>query len=230
MLSTDVKQRRMTDQQPLTQELQRQQLLLDVAQTSIRHGLRAGQPLVVDPRAFPDELRELRATFVTLHIGNDLRGCIGTVKAVRPLVEDVAQNAFNAAFNDPRFPPLRPFEFPMLDIEVSLLCPLQPIEFSDEAELLHQIRPGVDGLELEYGPYRGVLLPDVWKQVPDKHSFLRHLKLKAGLSPTFWSNQVRVNRFMTEYFSRRTSSAAGSPTAAYSNFVFHEPCDKSTSL
>lgn len=208
MLSTDIDPRKSGDASESLLPVLRG-MLLDVAEASIKSGLRSGRPIAVDARAFPAALRRPGATFVTLHIGEQLRGCIGTVEAVRPLVNDVAHNAFHAAFSDPRFPPLRPSEFPQLDIEISILSPLRPIDFLNEGDLLDQIQPGVDGLELEYGPFRGLLLPDVWNQLPDKKEFVAHLKLKAGLPPTFWSNEIRVHRFTTERFTRKVATTIG---------------------
>jgi hypothetical protein len=178
--------------------------LLDVAQSSIRSGLHTGRPLVVDPASFADAIRTLRASFVTLRIGDQLRGCVGSVKARRPLVVDVAENAFNAAFQDPRFTPLRAAEFPMLTIHVSVLSPMEPLVCSSETDLLDQIRAG-DGLEIEYGAYRGLLLPSVWEQLPDKQLFLQMLKMKAGIPTTFWSQHINVYRFTTESFGRKAT-------------------------
>ena len=200
MLSTDIKS---NDREF---SLGDREVLLDVAQSSIRFGLRAGRPPEVDPTLFADRLRTSRDTFVTLHIDAELRGCVGSVDARRPLVVDIAENAFNAAFRDPRFPPLRSSEFAMLTIHISILSPVKPLEFTSEAHLLEQIRPGTDGLEISYGPHRSLLLPSVWKDLPNKRKFLRTLKLKAGLPATFPSHRMNVNRFTAESFGRRVSS------------------------
>jgi len=120
------------------------------------------------------------------------------LEARRPLAEDVVQNAFAAAFGDPRFPPVTEPEVDKLDIHISVLSPLEEMHFASEADLLRQIRPGIDGLVLEDGPYRGTFLPAVWESLPDKRDFLRHLKIKAGLPPDYWSNTLRVWRYTTE--------------------------------
>ena len=177
--------------------------LLEVAQSSILCGLRVNRPLAVDPNSFSVALRELRASFVTLRASPQLRGCVGSVKASRPLVADTAENAFNAAFRDPRFPPLTPHEFPTLTIDVSVLSPMHPLEFRSEAHLLEQIDPGIDGLEIECGASRGLLLPSVWEHLPDKRRFLQALKVKAGLPATFWSDRLIVNSYTTESFGRK---------------------------
>ncbi len=174
--------------------------LLAVARESIRHGLETGRPLTVDVSAFDPALQKERASFVTLNERGELRGCIGSLEAYRPLVADVAENAFNAAFRDPRFPPVTPDEFDALRIHISVLSPPEPMEFRDEADLLAQIRPGIDGLILEDAGRRGTFLPSVWEQLPDRRQFLAHLKLKAGLPPDHWSPTLRVWRYTTESF------------------------------
>ena len=111
-------------------------ILPRVARRSIEYGVRTGRPLPVDPSDFPPELREPRASFVTLHEDGALRGCIGALDPRQPLVEDVAENAFKAAFEDPRFPPVRPHELPHLEISVSVLSPLELLPVDSEEELL----------------------------------------------------------------------------------------------
>ena len=174
--------------------------LLDVARASIRHGLRHGQALEVDPADYPETLRPLRATFVTLETGGQLRGCIGALVARQPLVQDVAAHAFAAAFEDPRFPELREDEFPKLDIHISVLSPPDPLSFSSEEALLAQLRPGVDGLIIQFRHYRATFLPAVWEQLPDPYVFLAQLKQKAGLPLDFWSPELSAERYTAEYF------------------------------
>ncbi|GIW96995.1 MAG: hypothetical protein KatS3mg111_0328 [Pirellulaceae bacterium] len=174
------------------------QTLLETARAAIRFGLVNKHMLPVDARGYPRTLQQEAATFVTLYRHGQLRGCIGTVVPVRPLIEDVAINAYHAAFDDPRFPPLRLEEFDAVRISISVLSPLMPMEFASEDDLLRQIRPGTEGLLLEYGSHRGILLPIVWKALPDRDLFWRQLKLKAGLPPDFWSPNLRVYRFTTE--------------------------------
>lgn len=172
--------------------------LLQLARDSIQNGLQYHAPLPVDIDDYPHELQQPRATFVTLQLQDQLRGCIGTLEAHRPLVMDIAHNAYAAAFTDPRFPPLNEAEFPQLELHISILTPSEPVEFSSEADLLEQIRPGTDGLILEAEGHRGTFLPSVWESLPDKHAFLQHLKNKAGLPQEYWSDQVRVWRYTTE--------------------------------
>lgn len=175
--------------------------MLDVARRSIAHGLEQGTPLRVDPLQFPEKLQARRACFVTLNRQGQLRGCIGHLEPVQTLIEDVTENAFAAAFRDPRFPPLQASETADLTIDISVLSEPEPIDFTDQQDLLHQIRPGVDGLILE-GPlgHRGTFLPSVWEQLPDRAQFLAHLKLKAGLPADYWDDRIRVWRYTTESF------------------------------
>ena len=174
--------------------------LLEVARASIQHGLQHRQALAVHPDDYPQTLRPLRATFVTLEIGGQLRGCIGALAAYQPLVQDVAAHAYAAAFEDPRFPELRSDEFPKLEIFISVLSPPEPLRFDSEEDLLAQLRPGVDGLILRFRDYRATFLPAVWESLPDPYLFLAQLKHKAGLPLDFWSPELRVERCTTEYF------------------------------
>jgi len=103
-----------------------------------------------------------------------------------------------AAFRDPRFPPLAADEFDELDIHLSILTPAEPVSFTSEQELITQLQPGIDGLILEEGHRRGTFLPSVWEQLPEPQQFLRHLKQKAGLSPDYWSENIRISRYRTE--------------------------------
>ena len=140
-------------------------------------------------------LDEPGATFVTLTQAGALRGCIGSLEASRPLALDVRENALAAAFRDPRFKPLTAAEFPAVAIEVSLLSALEPLPLEDERALREQLRPGVDGLVLDFGHHRGTFLPQVWEQLPDPADFLLNLKRKAGLPPDFWEPGMRLSRY-----------------------------------
>jgi AmmeMemoRadiSam system protein A len=156
-------------------------ILLTLARDSIRHGLDLGRPLAVDLESLPRALRALRATFVTLEKGGELRGCMGRLEAARPLAEDVASNAFAAAFQDFRFPPVTEGELKALAIHLSLLTHPEPLPFADEADLAGKLVPGRDGVILEAGGRRGTFLPSVWESLPDPGEFLVKLKAKAGI-------------------------------------------------
>lgn len=174
--------------------------MLDVALQSIRHGLDKASPLKVSAGDYDYELRELRSTFVTLNRQGDLRGCIGHLEATLPLVEDVAENAFSAAFKDPRFPPLSAYELDDLEIHISVLTPPEVLACESEADLLARLRPNTDGLILADGLRRGTFLPSVWEQLPEPAEFLRHLKRKAGMPDDYWSDNMKVYRYETESF------------------------------
>ncbi len=177
-------------------------ILLEVAERAIRHGLGGGQRWLPDEAEYGETLRALRATFVTLKRGGELRGCIGTLEAHRPLVVDVAYNAHAAAFSDPRFAPLASSELAGLDIHISVLSPAEAMSFDSEQDLLARLRPGVDGLIMEEGMRRGTFLPSVWESLARPEQFLQHLKLKAGLPPDYWSDSLKVSRYTTESFGR----------------------------
>ncbi|MES9993924.1 MAG: AmmeMemoRadiSam system protein A [Candidatus Thiodiazotropha sp.] len=175
--------------------------LLQVAAGSIEHGLEMGSPLVIEAGDYETELQQTRACFVTLLLHGELRGCIGHLEAYLPIIEDVAENAYAAAFRDPRFPPLTAKERTGLEIHISVLTPAEPIVFESEEDLISKIRPAVDGLILVDGNHRGTFLPSVWESLPDTRSFLGHLKQKAGLPATHWSSTLKVLRYQTESFS-----------------------------
>lgn len=175
-------------------------MLRDIAAASIRHGLQEGHALSVDPNDYPEAVRAPGACFVTLHRHGELRGCIGSLEARRALVVDVAENAYAAAFCDPRFAPLRADELADLELHISVLSAPTPLAFRDEADLLRQLRPGVDGLILTVDGRRGTFLPSVWESLPRPEQFLAQLKRKAGLPADFWSPAVRVQRYTTEAF------------------------------
>jgi AmmeMemoRadiSam system protein A len=135
------------------------------------------------------------ACFVTLTQRGQLRGCIGSLEARRALLIDVKANALAAALHDPRFSPLSLPELDRTRIEVSLLSPMQPMQFENEAHALSQLHPGVDGVVFEYGPHRSTFLPQVWEQLPVASEFMAHLKRKAGLAADFWAEGVRLQRY-----------------------------------
>ena len=140
------------------------------------------------------------ACFVTLTQHGQLRGCIGSLEARRTLLVDVKANAVAAALRDSRFAPLRVAQLVQTRIEVSLLSPMQTLHFTDEADALAQLRPGVDGVVFEFERYRSTFLPQVWAQLPTARDFLAHLKHKAGLPPDFWAPGVRLQRYCVSHW------------------------------
>ena len=170
--------------------------LLGLVRGSISSGLTSGRPAEVSLNpSLPPLLTANGAAFVTLKLDGHLRGCIGSPVAYRPLMTDVAQHAFNAAFKDQRFSPLTVEEAPRLDLSVSVLTPPVPMHFRDEADLLAQLRPGIDGLIIEDDGKRALFLPSVWEELPEKRAFLAHLKHKAGMAVDHFSPNFRASRF-----------------------------------
>ncbi len=169
--------------------------LLALAAGSIQHGLEHAKALPAGPADCAAELAEHGASFVTLRRDGKLRGCIGTSEAHRPLVVDVSENGFRAAFKDPRFPALKPDEIPGLEVSVSVLSRQTPMVFASEQELLGLLRPGTDGLIIVEGKKRALFLPSVWSQLTDPQVFVEHLKAKAGLSKDHWSDTFKARRF-----------------------------------
>ena len=142
------------------------------------------------------------ATFVTLHRRSELRGCVGTLSAERPLADDVRMHALAAAFRDPRFEPLEVHEFAELEIEVSLIEPARPLRVADEAEVHRALRPGIDGVILEWRGRRATFLPQVWAQLPQPREFLAALKTKAGLPRDFWAHDLRLSSYRVRKFAQ----------------------------
>ena len=141
------------------------------------------------------------ATFVTLLSRGDLRGCIGTIEAYRPLREDLEANARAAAFDDPRFDPLVSEALATLTIEVSLLSAIEAVPGTSQADIENALVPGQDGVVLSWGSLRSTFLPQVWDQLPTPHAFLAHLKEKAGLAPGIWHPDIQIERYRVEKWS-----------------------------
>jgi uncharacterized protein len=169
-------------------------LLLSVARGAIERTLGVAYvPAPAHPR-----LAERGASFVTIKARDDLRGCIGSLNAHRPLGEDVAHNALAAAFRDPRFSPITVEEWPRLRVEVSLLSEPDFMEFSSEAEVLARLRPGIDGVIFFNGCQKATFLPQVWEQLPTPRDFLAALKHKAGLRADYWGSKVMIATYQVE--------------------------------
>ncbi|MCB1760782.1 MAG: AmmeMemoRadiSam system protein A [Gammaproteobacteria bacterium] len=175
--------------------------LLKLAADSIRVGLESRSPLRVQASVYSDALQRTGACFVTLKLNGNLRGCIGHLEAHQPLVADVAENAFSAAFRDPRFAPLRPQELESLEIEISILSSPQPLPIESEQDLARKLRPGIDGLILQIGGRRATFLPSVWESLPTARDFIAQLKRKAGFASDFWSDQVRAWTYQSQSIS-----------------------------
>jgi len=172
--------------------------LLLLTAEAIRYGLMSREPLPVHPSHYPAELTASRCSFVSLQSKGTLRGCVGSLESTKPLVLDVVDNAFLAAFRDPRFSPLSANELEELDIHISVLGPFEPIGGKTEEDLLLRLRPGIDGLVIQKGKQRTTFLPSVWESLPTPEMFLRQLKSKAGWPEDYWSDAIVAHRYTTE--------------------------------
>ena len=173
-----------------------QRALVDRARSAVT-GAIAGTPT---PAPRPEDLLELpdaSGAFVTLKRDGQLRGCIGTLECRGPLAEEIARVAVSAAREDPRFDALRPEELDDLDVEVSVLGPLEEIDPRDPSA----IEIGRHGLVVEQGHRRGLLLPQVATEWGwNREQFLSHTCTKAGLAPDCWQRGAKVYRFAADVF------------------------------
>jgi MEMO1 family protein len=169
--------------------------LLAIARASIASAFRRDAAL---PGSDAPWLKEWRSSFVTLKLDGELRGCVGALEPHRPLAEDVAANASAAAFQDPRFAPLREHELERTELEVSLLSAPTRIAFDTHERLIAQLRPGIDGLVVQHRDdplRRATFLPQVWESLPDREEFLAQLKRKAGLPPDEPTTRFAARRY-----------------------------------
>jgi uncharacterized protein len=171
--------------------------LLAVAADTIGRALADGSRALPEPGEDP-VLAQAAATFVTLERGDALLGCIGALSPSEALVTNVARNAWNAAFADPRLPSVTPDDFTVMTIKVSVLSPLTPMRARSWRDVQRALRPGRDGLLVEAGAHRATLLPSVWEKLPDPDQFLDVLWHKAGLRPRDWLPGTKVRRYTTE--------------------------------
>jgi AmmeMemoRadiSam system protein A len=176
--------------------------LLPIARAAISTALGLPQQVAEDA----PWLQQPGASFVTLTQQGQLRGCIGSLEARRALLADVKANAVAAALHDTRFSPLTRAELSRTNVEVSLLSSMHPLHFDNEAQALAQLRPGVDGVVFEFNGYRSTFLPQVWDQLPTPADFIAHLKHKAGLSPDFWAQGVRLLTYTVSKFKEGQAS------------------------
>jgi len=174
--------------------------LLALADEALRNGLagRGWQP--VDVGSCAPALREPRGVFVTVTVGGELNGCIGSVWPIEALGAAVPRLAWEAAFADPRLPRLRPGDYQRAGVHISVLSVPEPLPVTSEEELIAALRPGVDGLIIAHGRRRATFLPAVWEKLPDRAEFLAHLKAKAGMPHSWWSAQVSVHRYTASEF------------------------------
>ena len=177
------------------------QSLLAVARNAIKNRLNNAEPPQIDWKELPEKFQEQLGTFVTIAIDGNLRGCIGHIIPRETLIEGIQENAVNAAFRDPRFPPLAKEEFDKIAIEISILTPPQELSYTDAEDLLSKLRPGIDGVIIQKGYYEATFLPQVWEQLPDKEEFLTHLCMKAGISHDSWRKEkLQVSTYQVQAF------------------------------
>ncbi len=177
--------------------------LLDLAESAIANALNEGYLAPPPLEELPERLIKPGASFVTLTREGRLRGCIGSLEALRPLAEDVHFNALAAAFRDPRFPPLELHEWPLTDVEVSVLSPPEPLPYESLEDLIRKLEPEM-GLVLEHPRGRATYLPQVWEQLPDPALFLASLAQKAGLDPGVYADPATLLKYYTvDKFTRR---------------------------
>lgn len=163
-----------------------QQTLLKLAREAMEYGVSDKKLHALDQNLLTPKLLEWGASFVTLTINDELRGCIGALEAYQPLVEDVREHAIAAALKDPRFPPVEKSELSRIRLEISRLSAPHPMEYSSSDELIKNLRPHVDGVILKKGQRRATFLPQVWEKIPDPAKFLEALCRKMGLNRNAW--------------------------------------------
>jgi uncharacterized protein len=172
----------------MTRELNasEQDMLLNIARQALENAVK-GDPLPqIKLDNLPPALQETGASFVTLTIAGNLRGCIGTLDAYQPLAMDVQEHAVAAALQDYRFPRVQPSELPHINIEISALTPRARLEYKSPQDLVARLRPHIDGVILQDGLCKATFLPQVWDKVPDPEEFLSHLCMKMGGSSDLW--------------------------------------------
>jgi AmmeMemoRadiSam system protein A len=176
-----------------------QRILLQIARSAIEKRLgMSSTDLPLSDRPF---LQQNRGCFVTLEKKGQLRGCIGNIEPIKPLIEAIADNAVSAAFHDPRFSAMTREEWPSVDIEISILSEPRMLEAKNPTDLLAKLAAGVHGVILSRGYRRATFLPQVWDQLPDKRSFLEHLCLKAGMEASCWKDpQTSIEIYEAEHF------------------------------
>ena len=170
--------------------------VLETARKSIIDAINSEESV---PSNIPTVLTQYGASFVTLKLNGQLRGCIGSIFPTKPLILDIIDNAKNAAFQDPRFYPLTIDELSDLEISVSVLSSIEKIDFKDERDLLSKIYPY--GIIISERNKRAVYLPVVWEQLPDREIFLNSLKEKAGLPPRYFSKTFEAYKFTALYIN-----------------------------
>jgi AmmeMemoRadiSam system protein A len=175
--------------------------LLELARQALEGGVRGDKLPALNLKSLPPHLQTWGASFVTLTINGELRGCIGALEPCQPLVEDVREHAIAAALQDYRFPVVRPEELSQIELEISRLTVPVPLQYCSPDDLLTKLRPGIDGVILRDGPHRATFLPQVWEKLPDPVCFLDSLCWKLGAAPELWRKKhLEVLVYQVEEF------------------------------
>ena len=176
-------------------------ILLRLARETLESSVRGKNLPAPDENELTPLLRAQGASFVTLTINTELRGCIGALQPYQPLYLDVREHAMAAALQDYRFPPVRPSELARIHVEVSRLTMPQDLIYTDADDLIARLRTSIDGVILRDGSRRATFLPQVWEQIPDKAAFLSHLCAKMGAEPGLWKHKhLGVQVYQVEEF------------------------------
>jgi len=178
-----------------------QELLLKIARQSLEASV-SGKPLPdIDLPQYPPSLQKDGASFVTLTILGNLRGCIGALEAFQPLAIDVQEHAIAAALQDFRFPQVQPSELPHITIEISVLSASVPLHYDHPDDLISRLKPHIDGVVLRDGFRKATFLPQVWEKIPDPEHFLSQLCLKMGTSKDLWRNKhLQIATYQVQEF------------------------------
>lgn len=185
--------------EPLTTS--ERQTLLRIARESLEDAVKGKPLLPLNSYPISPALKESGASFVTLTVQGELRGCIGALEAYQPLAEDVREHAVAAALEDPRFPPVREEELSRIEIEVSRLTAPKPLDYSSSEDLIAKLRPHVDGVVLRHGSRRATFLPQVWEKIPNPEGFLDQLCYKMNVKPNTWrETKLLVFTYQVEEF------------------------------
>ncbi|MGK0498996.1 MAG: AmmeMemoRadiSam system protein A [Oceanicoccus sp.] len=178
------------------------QQMFSAAYGSIQYGLDSGSRLERDNKNTSPELMQPGACFVSLSKDDNLRGCIGTIKATEPLINNIAYNAYSAAFDDPRFSTLNCNELENINIEIAVLSDTKRLSFNSEQQLIEQLRPDIDGLVIYNDSQSATFLPSVWQQLPAPAQFLSELKIKAGWDRDYWSEDISAECYSVKTFTK----------------------------
>ncbi len=172
--------------------------LLEVARHAIKYGLSYHTPPYLELEKYPDSIKQQASSFVTLRESNVLRGCIGSVDAHLPLVQDVANHAFAAAFKDSRFASINHIEEPVVHIAISVISELVEVAVDTEQQLIELIEPLKCGVVLRLAKKKATFLPEVWNELDNGTEFITRLKQGLGLSPSFWSDELQVECYQVQ--------------------------------